>query len=409
MKKRIQTFLVLMIFDFLGIPLHGDGQRSTTIPQNFPKVHTIFFKIQEDTQANASSRLIGDLYKELMKAGIPQTQENAQQKESMAFKSLSQNWNQAFILNQAGQIYTNGTIDREVLCPHQKICNQTFSILVSLSTQEPIAIFDVNIIVEDVADCFPTWNSPQTSIEIMESVENGSAIFISRVVDMDSPYVNGKFDEARQPEIKFEIRDPTKTFGVITKEDTFGKELSKTELFVYIVILKQLDRESIEFYYPILCMKVPEIENRRNQDFSGWNHDRMTSQYVNCLSINITVLDANDEVPQFLEGKFNRTMWIPENIPVNSTILNVSAYDKDIGKNAELIYGFAQLTGKTERELFWVEPKTGFIYLKNELDYERQTSHRLYLSVQDSGENPKSATIDIFLNVCRNKFNSTFR
>jgi hypothetical protein len=59
------------------------------------------------------------------------------------------------------------------------------------------------------------------------------------------------------------------------------------------------------------------------------------------LTINVTVSDINDNKPIFSRTQYDIT--VPEDISVTSKILNITAVDKDAGKNGEVEYTLRRL------------------------------------------------------------------
>lgn len=55
-------------------------------------------------------------------------------------------------------------------------------------------------------------------------------------------------------------------------------------------------------------------------------------------TVNIFVNDMNDHVPEFAKKQYVTTM--KENMPPNSHVLTVEAYDADEGLNSKLKYGY---------------------------------------------------------------------
>ena len=69
--------------------------------------------------------------------------------------------------------------------------------------------------------------------------------------------------------------------------------------------------------------------------------------YFVCLQISVTVLDENDNAPQLVEDTYELTR--PENIPVGTTLITLSAMDPDLGENSTLNYRI--LSGDTRCQL----------------------------------------------------------
>lgn len=75
------------------------------------------------------------------------------------------------------------------------------------------------------------------------------------------------------------------------------------------------------------------------------------------VSVNVTILDINDNTPVFSESIF--TVTVSESLPVGSRFLNVTASDADIGDNALLTWSI--MSGNTG-DVMAIEPSTGKLY-----------------------------------------------
>lgn len=92
--------------------------------------------------------------------------------------------------------------------------------------------------------------------------------------------------------------------------------------------------------------------------------------------LTITVLDINDNAPVIQ----TTTGSIFENKPAKSPVAVVIATDKDIGKNAELIY-----TLGNHRDLFQLDENSGKLVTLSPLDREEKANYTLTIIVYDKG------------------------
>ncbi|NXY14291.1 PCDG7 protein, partial [Atrichornis clamosus] len=99
--------------------------------------------------------------------------------------------------------------------------------------------------------------------------------------------------------------------------------------------------------------------------------------------IRVTVLDANDNAPVFSQSEY--TVRVPEDVPVGSVLVTVTATDADEGQNGHVKYNFHRISERAS-ELFHLESKTGKITLKEYLDFEEITTHELEVQARDGGE-----------------------
>ncbi|XP_034938287.1 cadherin-89D isoform X2 [Chelonus insularis] len=122
----------------------------------------------------------------------------------------------------------------------------------------------------------------------------------------------------------------------------------------------------------------------------------------------IEILDLNDNLPQFEVDLYN--ISIVENLPNGFSVLQVVAYDKDQGENAEFTYDLDDPS-----EAFAVDPKTGWLTVKDErvLDREKTSFIRMQvLAVEKkpsiiTGSNSSSVAVEVTL-LDANDNNPTF-
>ncbi|XP_011297771.1 fat-like cadherin-related tumor suppressor homolog isoform X1 [Fopius arisanus] len=132
--------------------------------------------------------------------------------------------------------------------------------------------------------------------------------------------------------------------------------------------------------------------------------------------VKINVIDANDNDPTFDEGEM--TVEMDENKPAGTTVVKVTARDKDSGENAYISYSIDNIDGVP----FEIDPFTGVIKLKQLIDYEtmkrdyvlavrasdwglpyrRQTEMQLRIKIRDVNDNrPQFEKIDCLVRVPR--------
>uniref|UniRef100_A0AAQ6A4E3 Cadherin domain-containing protein n=1 Tax=Amphiprion ocellaris TaxID=80972 RepID=A0AAQ6A4E3_AMPOC len=95
--------------------------------------------------------------------------------------------------------------------------------------------------------------------------------------------------------------------------------------------------------------------------------------------IHVIVLDANDNVPVFTETVYKASL--PENSPLDTVVLTVSATDADEGVNGEVTYGFDHVSD--EKQVFSLNPKTGEVKVVGAIDYEKESSYEMQISGKD--------------------------
>lgn len=109
------------------------------------------------------------------------------------------------------------------------------------------------------------------------------------------------------------------------------------------------------------------------------------------INVEIEVTDVNDNPPNFVIPSYSAS--IREDALVGSSVMQVSASDKDIGLSGQVRYTF---TGGDDGDgAFIVEPTSGVIRTNQLLDRESVSLYRLLVLAIDRGATPLSSTATI--------------
>ncbi|XP_073724829.1 cadherin EGF LAG seven-pass G-type receptor 1 [Misgurnus anguillicaudatus] len=111
--------------------------------------------------------------------------------------------------------------------------------------------------------------------------------------------------------------------------------------------------------------------------------------------VEIIVLDANDNAPQFIRDIYKGNVF--EDAPVYTSVLQVSASDRDSGSNGRLSYTFQG--GDDGEGDFFIEPYSGIIRTARKLDRENVAAYSLKAFAVDKGVPPMKAAVDIHVSV----------
>ena len=117
--------------------------------------------------------------------------------------------------------------------------------------------------------------------------------------------------------------------------------------------------------------------------------DSGTPPLSTSVSLSVTVLDSNDNAPQFSAGSYSTS--VPESTAPGSSLLTVSASDADSSTNAAIIYSLLQDGGGS----FTINPTTGTISTLQALDFESQQSVELVAQARDGGEPLMSTAVSV--------------
>ncbi|KAM4562914.1 cadherin EGF LAG seven-pass G-type receptor 3 [Odontesthes bonariensis] len=211
----------------------------------------------------------------------------------------------------------------------------------------------VGITVSDRNDHSPIFEQTEYRETIRENVEEGYPILQLRATDSDSPSnanIRYRFigDTAIIARAAFEI-DPRS--GLITTRGS-------------------VDRETNEHY----TLQVEASDQGKDPG------PRSAT-----VKVFITVLDENDNVPQFSEKRY--VVAVKEDVRPHSEIHRVSATDRDKDSNAAVHYNI--ISGNS-RGQFSIDSFTGEIQVVAPLDYEVEREYTLRVRAQDNGRPPLS-------------------
>uniref|UniRef100_A0A2K5NBY5 FAT atypical cadherin 1 n=1 Tax=Cercocebus atys TaxID=9531 RepID=A0A2K5NBY5_CERAT len=119
----------------------------------------------------------------------------------------------------------------------------------------------------------------------------------------------------------------------------------------------------------------------------------------NFARIVVNVSDTNDHAPWFTASSYKGRVY--ESAAVSSVVLQVTALDKDKGKNAEVLYSIE--SGNIGNS-FMIDPVLGSIKTAKELDRSNQVEYDLIVKATDKGSPPMSevTSVRIFVTVADN-------
>ncbi|XP_052011301.1 protocadherin gamma-A10 isoform X13 [Apodemus sylvaticus] len=259
---------------------------------------------------------------------------------------ISRGRSQLFSLNpRGGSLVTAGRIDREELCAQSTPCVVSFNILV----EDRVKLFGIEIEVTDVNDNAPKFQAETLDVKINENVAPGMRFPLPQAIDPDVS-VNSLQSYQLSPNKHFSLGVQSGAKGVKYPE---------------LVLEHALDREEEAIHHLVLVAS------------DGGNPPRSGT-----VLITVTVFDANDNAPIFTSTEYR--VNIPENLPVGTQLLKVTATDKDEGANGEVTYAF-QKSLDTELSKFQLDKNTGEIKISENLDYEERSFYEIEIQAEDGG------------------------
>ncbi|XP_033065163.1 cadherin-23 isoform X5 [Trachypithecus francoisi] len=269
----------------------------------------------------------------------------------IGYTIVSGNTNSIFALDYiSGALTLNGLLDREnPLYSHGFILTVKGTELNDDRTPSDATVTTTfNILVIDINDNAPEFNSSEYSVAITELAQVGFALpLFIQVVDKDENLgLNSMFEV-------YLVGNNSHHF-IISPTSVQGK----ADIRIRVAI--PLDYETVDRY-----------------DFDLFANESVPD-HVGYAKVKITLINENDNRPIFSQPLYNISLY--ENVTVGTSVLTVLATDNDAGTFGEVNYFFSD-----DPDRFSLDRDTGLIMLIARLDYELIQRFTLTIIARDGG------------------------
>ncbi|XP_041929720.1 protocadherin gamma-A10-like [Alosa sapidissima] len=244
---------------------------------------------------------------------------------------------------RTGDLTVNDRIDREELCSEKITCQLKYELML----ESPLELHRITLQIQDNNDNIPVFPNDIIKLEIRESAAKGSRYRVNEAHDAD-------VGQNAVQTYTLQINDH---FVLAVSPNVDGGKN------VELVLDKELDREKEQEVKLILTAA------------DGGSPPRSGS-----VEIHVTVLDANDNSPLFSQPVYR--VSLPENSPLDTLVVKVSATDADEGPNGDVTYGFSRISNKA-RKAFSLDPTTGEIKVTGPIDFEDEAQYELRVEAKD--------------------------
>ncbi|KAM6970694.1 protocadherin alpha-8-like isoform 3-T3 [Aplochiton taeniatus] len=284
---------------------------------------------------------------------------NTKELESRDVQIVTRSKRQYFDIDvKTGVLKTIGRIDREELCQNSVKC----FLEVEAILNNPAQIHRIKVNIVDVNDNTPLFSERVHVLNITEFSFSGNRIPLPTATDSD----------IGSNAVKTYMLSQNEYFSLDVQSG--GEQSVSAEL----VLQKPLDREK----QAIVKLVLTSIDDGKKPK-SG------------TIQIVINVIDANDNTPTFSQSLYKAN--VAENSPIGTSIISVTAEDKDEGVNGEIEYSF---TGKGSlNNLFEINQSTGEITVDGDLDHEETPAYEIRVQAKDKGNPPQTAHSKILIKV----------
>ncbi|XP_028618593.1 protocadherin alpha-3 isoform X10 [Grammomys surdaster] len=250
---------------------------------------------------------------------------------------------------QNGILFVNSRIDREELCGRSVECSIHLEVIVD----RPLQVFHVEVEVRDINDNPPVFPVATKNLFVYESRPLGSRFSLEGASDADIG-TNSLLSYSLNSSEYFSLD--------VKRKDEEIKSLG-------LVLKKLLNREDIPEHY-LLITAV----------------DGGKPELTGTTQVKITVLDVNDNAPAFEKTLYK--VRLPENAPNGTVVVDVVASDLDEGVNKDIVYSFHPDMSPEILSKFHLDPISGCITVKGNIDFEETKSFEIQIEAADKGTPP---------------------
>ncbi|KAM9603275.1 protocadherin alpha-2-like isoform 5-T5 [Morphnus guianensis] len=261
----------------------------------------------------------------------------------------------------SGALVVSSRLDREELCGKSAPCALRLEVLV----ERPLRVFHVELEVTDINDNAPLFPAARKNLSLAElTTVPGSRFPLEGASDADVG-ANAQLSYTLSP------------------SEHFSLDLQRSEEYresLFLVLRRPLDRETMP-------------EHRLMLTASDGGRPSLTGT----MELVISVLDANDNAPQFNQSVYK--VQLLESTAEGTLVAQVNATDPDVGSNGEMTFTASSTFPAHGLNLFILDPKTGEIRLTGTLDFEDVRSYEIEIEATDKGTPPLSGHCKVLVEV----------
>ena len=300
-------------------------------------------------------------------AKVAATDEDVGVNSLISYEITSGDTSKFTIDSSSGVITTTAKLDREEASSYQLIVTAKDHGTPSLSSTVV-----VTVTVLDENDNTPRFSSPFYKASVLENTAIMTNVLQLTATDPDDG-TNGLI-----------------TFSIMSGNTDDAFVINNATGFV--AVNANLDREVVDSYSLYISASDNAASNPRRA----------------FVRVNFTVLDENDNSPQFVNVE---NFTIVENSKTGAVVGSVSAIDSDVGSNGEVRFSIVK---GNDDDVFQIDSISGQLTVKGTIDREKQASYKLsimasdrgnpamktkqefYVTVQDENDNPPNFDAQVF-------------
>ncbi|KAF7224845.1 neural-cadherin [Nothobranchius furzeri] len=215
---------------------------------------------------------------------------------------------------------------------------------------------ELAVTITNVKNQPPQWEKDSYNVVIPENTARDTPIVtIKATSQLGDPRVTYNLEDGMVPETNMPVR--------------FYLSPNREDGSASILVSEPLDYETTPFF----SLQV------RAQNVAAVPLAAFTRVYVN-------ITDVNDNVPFFTSSIYEAS--VTEGAQMGTSVLQVSAHDKDLGLNGEITYSLLS-DSSGDHNFFRIDPEAGIIYTEAVFDREARSSYLLEVQSEDGKESAR--------------------
>ncbi|XP_043981143.1 neural-cadherin-like isoform X3 [Gambusia affinis] len=215
---------------------------------------------------------------------------------------------------------------------------------------------ELAVTITNVKNQPPQWEKDSYNVVIPENTARDTPIVtIKATSQLGDPRVTYNLEDGMVPETNMPVR--------------FYLSPNREDGSASILVSEPLDYEVTPFF----SLRI------RAQNVAAVPLAAFTRVYVN-------ITDVNDNVPFFTSSIYEAS--VTEGAQIGTSVLQVSAHDKDLGLNGEITYSLLS-DSSGDHNFFRIDPQNGIIYTEAVFDREARSSYLLEVQSEDGQESAR--------------------
>ncbi|XP_063045531.1 protocadherin alpha-8-like isoform X4 [Engraulis encrasicolus] len=259
--------------------------------------------------------------------------------------------------------------------------------------------------------------TPVYNVTITATDEGSPPLSSTSVITVRVSDVNDNAPQFPEPVINIYVKENSPVGSVLYTVSAFDPDIDNNAQIVYSLVDSSLKSAAAAVNInsvtgDIHALQSFNFEEMKTFQFQVQATDSGVPPRKSNATVNVFILDENDNSPAILPPYSEHGSVNSENIPYNAEaaffVAKIRAVDADSGYNALLSYHISEPKGNN---LFRIGTSSGEIRTKRRMSDNDLKTHPLVIVVSDNGEPALSATVSIDVAVVENAgdLKTTFR